>query len=244
MKQAAKTAIGRTGNENTLTGEPMEFIMREGSANDVKEPKPLQLVGNIDAPARYVENRIKTFDAMEAHVEVDREKFQLTLVTEETSAYANRITGKLELTEKYKALGINDGEYVNNFDMADRIKKYRSLFTSRDAAMKLVSELRNFKAKVDKELELSDDKRGNVNVKKYQAVQSNLPETLPVEIPIFKGQKPIQFEVEVEVNPNDLSMTLVSPEANDIIHDNVDRIIDGELEKIRQVSEAILVIEK
>lgn len=41
--------------------------------------------------------------------------------------------------------------------------------------MKLVSELRNFKAKIDKELELSDDKRGNQRILKSQFVERNHP---------------------------------------------------------------------
>ena len=110
--------------------------------------------------------------------------------------------------------------------------------------MKRVGELRNCKAKVEREMELSDDKRGNINVRKSQAVDSNLPEALQVNIPIFKGQEKESFQIEVEVNPIDLSMTLVSPEANDIIRDKRDTIIDAQLTKIRQDDPQILIIEK
>ena len=140
-------------------------------------------------------------------------------------------------------MGINDGEYVSCFDLADRIKKNRTLFESREAAMKLVSTLRNFKARVERELELSDDKRGNVNAKKSQIVDSNLPESLKVTVPIFKGQPKQTFEVEVEVNPSDLSCTLASPEANDVIRTSVDAIIDGQLKDIDEMAPGILVVE-
>lgn len=104
--------------------------------------------------------------------------------------------------------------------------------------------LTDFKAKIERELELSDDKRGNVNIRKSQIVESNLPESLKVTCPIFKGQEPCTFEVEVEVNPNDLSCTLTSPEANDIVRTSRDGIINDQLSKIQEELPGLLVIEK
>ena len=78
--------------------------------------------------------------------------------------------------------------------------------------------------KVERDLELSDDKRGNINIKKSQAES------------IFKA--------EVEVNPNDLSMTLESPEANDLISDNRDNIINSQLSRIKDADASILIIEQ
>ena len=238
LEQAAKTAF-----ENA-DGKPVQIMLREGKANDVKEPQPIDITGNIDAPALFVENRHQTFDAESAHVEVDRENMKITLITEETSPYANRITGVMVFSEGFKKLKINNGEYISNFDMAELIKMNRSYFQSRDEAMKLVSELRNFKAKVERDLELSDDKRGNINIKKSQAVDSNLPKAFTLRIPIFKGQPENIFKAEVEVNPNDLSMTLVSPEANDLISDNRDNIINSQLSRIKDADASILIIEQ
>ena len=224
--------------------QAVQVILREGKANDVKEPKPLNIVGNIDTPTRFIGNRKDNFKHDTAHIEVERENYYMTLFIDEESPYRGAVTGRLEVTDDFKKLGINDGEYVSNFDMADRIKKNRTLFESREAAMKLVSELRNFKAKVEREMELSDDKRGNVNIRKNQAVDSNIPEALKVHLQIFKGQPAETFEVEVEVNPNDLSMTLVSPEANDIIRDQRDIIINRQLDIIGKMAPGILIIEK
>lgn len=234
----------RKALENSDGAEPVQIVVREGKANDVKEPKPLNIVGNIDTPTRFIGNRKENFKHDTAHIEVERENYYMTLFIDEESPYRGAVTGRLEVTDDFKKLGINDGEYVSNFDMADRIKKNRTLFESREAAMKLVSELRNFKAKVEREMELSDDKRGNVNIRKNQAVDSNIPEALKVHLQIFKGQPAETFEVEVEVNPNDLSMTLVSPEANDIIRDQRDIIINRQLDTIGKMAPGILIIEK
>lgn len=224
--------------------EPIQIVVREGKANDVKEPHGLNIRGNIDSPYRFLHQRKDDILVHEAHVEVNRDEMNIELVNDEHSAYADRVSGYLTLSQNFKTLGVNDGEYVSNFDLADRIKKLRTLFESRDAAMRLVSELRNFKAKIERELELSDDKRGNVNIRKSQIVESNLPESLKVTVPIFKGMEPITFEVEVEVNPNDLSCTLTSPEANDIIRTSRDNIIDEELSRIEKECPELLIIER
>lgn len=239
LGEATKAALEKADGIKAV-----QVVLREGKANDVKEPKPLNIVGNIDTPARFIENRLENFNHDTAHIEVEQENYYMTLFIDEESPYRGTITGRLEVTDDFKKLGINNGEYVSNFDMADRIKKNRTLFESREAAMKLVSELRNFKAKVEREMELSDDKRGNVNIRKNQAVDSNIPEALKVQLQIFKGQPAEAFEVEVEVNPNDLSMTLVSPEANDIIRDKRDSIINAELNTIHKMAPQILIIEK
>lgn len=239
LAEAARKAFETSDGEH-----PVQIILREGKANDVKEPKTLNIIGNIDSPYKFILARKEDILLQESHIEVDRDNMAMQLTCDELSAYADHITGKLELAQDFLALGVNTGEYVSNTDLADRIKKLRTLFESREAAMRLVTELRNFKAKIERELELSDDKRGNVNIRKSQIVESNLPESLKVTCPIFKGQEPCTFEVEVEVNPNDLSCTLTSPEANDIVRTSRDGIINDQLSKIQEELPGLLVIEK
>ena len=93
-----------------------------------------------------------------------RKKFQdekLVMVDEDPSnPYSPRITGQLQLSTEMSKIGINDGKYMTCFEMADRIKRLRSYFENRQQAMELVTTLRNFKAKVEKEMDISNDKRG------------------------------------------------------------------------------------
>ena len=220
-----------------------EFIIRKGDALPVKEPVPVNIMAQIDAPARWLEKRVTEIDQKQSHVVVCREGFCVSLITDERSAYMDIVRGKLELSEEMNRLGINNGEYITAFEMADLIKTNRSCFESTTVAMKLVTELRNFKAKVDKEIEASDDKRGNRRILAAQVVESNLPSSFRIVIPVFKGQPKQPIEVEVEVNPADLSCTLVSPEANDIVRTERDSIIDGVLSRIEAVAPDIVVIE-
>lgn len=223
---------------------PSDITIREGEALPLQEPEKVRLKGQITAPARWLEKRVDTIEQKKAFVLVSREGFLISLRIDETNHYFTEINGKLELSDEMKKFAINTGDYIGAFEMADMIKAYRSYFTSQADAMKLVNELRNFKAKIDKEIEASDDKRGNTKFLRSQIVESNLPKSFKLEIPIFKGQPKKTIEVEVEVNPDNLQCTLISPEANDTVLQERDNIMNDELAKIKETAPDIVIIEQ
>lgn len=241
-ENAEQRAIEKLTEMNIEDGKDM--VIRFGDALPLKEPKYVSINGTIDAPARWVEKRKDDIVSADAHILVDRDHMTITLNTDENNFYSDQIVGTLTLSTEIQEFGINTGEYMSCFDMADRIKQLRTYFETQQDAMKLVSELRNFKAKVDKELELSDDKRGNQKILRAQTVESNLPKSFNVNMPIFKGTEKRTFEVEVEINPNDLSCTLVSPDAHDIVVQERDNQMDAVLGRIAEAAPNIVIIEQ
>lgn len=241
-ENAEQRAIEKLTEMNIEDGK--DIVIRFGDALPLQEPKYVSIHGTIDAPARWVEKRKNDIVSADAHVLVDRDRMTITLNTDENSAYMDQIVGTLTLSTEMQEFGINTGEYMSCFDMADRIKQLRSYFETQQDAMKLVTELRNFKAKIDKELEVSDDKRGNQKILRAQTVESNLPKSFNVNMPIFKGTEKRTFEVEVEINPNDLSCTLVSPDAHDIVVQERDSQMDGVLVRIAEAAPNIVIIEQ
>lgn len=241
-ENAEQRAIEKLTEMNIEDGKDM--VIRFGDALPLKEPKYVSIHGTIDAPARWVEKRKDDIVSADAHILVDRDHMTITLNTDENNFYSDQIVGTLTLSTEMQEFGINTGEYMSCFDMADRIKQLRTYFETQQEAMKLVTELRNFKAKIDKELEMNDDKRGNQMIFKAQTVESNLPKSFKVNMPIFKGTGKRTFEVEVEINPNDLSCTLVSPDAHDIVVQERDSQMDGVLVRIAEAAQNIVIIEQ
>lgn len=241
-ENAEQRAIEKLTEMNIEDGK--DIVIRFGDALPLQEPKYVSIHGTIDAPARWVEKRKDDIVSADAHVLVDRDQMTITLNTDENSAYMDQIVGTLTLSTEMQEFGINTGEYMSCFDMADRIKQLSTYFETQQEAMKLVTELRSFKAKIDKELELSDDKRGNQTIMRAQTVESNLPKSFKVNMPIFKGTEKRTFEVEVEINPNDLSCTLVSPDAHDIVVQERDSQMDGVLARIAEAAPNIVIIEQ
>lgn len=241
-KTAEQRAIEKLTELNT--DESKETVIRFGDALPLKEPKAVSISGTIDAPARWVEKRKDDIVSADSHVLVDRDRMTITLNIDENSAYMDQIVGTLTISTEMHEFGINTGEYMSCFDMADRIKQLRTYFETQQEAMKLVTELRSFKAKIDKEMELSDDKRGNQKIMRAQKVESNLPKSFNVKMPIFKGTEERTFEVEVEINPNDLSCTLVSPEAHDFVVQQRDDQMNAVLGRIGDAAPNIVIIEQ
>lgn len=221
-----------------------EVVIRHGKAVELHEPERVRISGTIDAPARWLEKRADCIREKCCHVLVDRDKMAIKLQCDENDYYGTSITGSLQLSEEYRRFGINSGEYRTHFELAELIKMNRSYFENKTAAMKLVSELQNFKAKVDKEVEQSDNNRGDRRLLVAQAVKHNLPESFTLIIPIFKGVSEQTIEVEVYVNPSDLTCTLVSPEANDIVVSSRDALMDSVIERIRTAAPDVVIIEQ
>ena len=106
----------------------------------------------------------------------------------------------------------------------------RTLFDSKETAAKLVTQLRDFRVKVEKDIQSNEDDRANKSMKVAQAVESNLPETFTLTVPLFVGLKPETFVVEVVIDPEDFSCSLLSPDASDMIKTEKEEAIKAQME--------------
>lgn len=231
---------------NGLPAQCGEIVIREGKAMEIHEPVKVNISGTLDAPARWLETRMRLELVNQGanHVLVDRENLSITLQCNENNYYGSRIVGSLIISPEFRRFGINEGEYITNFEMAELIKMNRSFFETKATAMKLVTELQNFRAKVDKEIEKSDNNRGDKRLLINQVVQSNLPEAFNIKIPIFKGTSKQTINVEVYINPSDLSCTLTSADVNDLLEEMRDNEMDAVIDRIKTVCPDIVIIEK
>jgi len=219
-----------------------EVVITHQKGQDAIKPHPLHIEGNIDAVSSWLNKY-----AQGAYIVVNRNNMKIVLFFDLTPGYhiADIIEGQLSYHPDFKKWGINEGKGWDNDELAEFIKMNRSCFKSKADAMKLSGELKNLKIKVDKEVEASSDNRGNVKVLAAQTViNSSIPKSFLLNVPVFKGQDKQEFEVEVYVNPNNFQVTLVSPDANDIKDAVRDNIINEEIEKIEQIAPNIPIIEQ
>jgi hypothetical protein len=232
---------------NGITGN--EIITREGKAPDIYVPKPLIINGNIDTVTRYLEKQKTIVPVWEgvlfANIQIDRsdEKMTISLFVDPKGQSPDSITGKLEFHEDFLKFGVNSGITMQPSELAELIKMNRSCFKDRDIAMNLVKELKSFKAKVDKVLEKVVDDRANYTLHKSQAVESNIPESFFLTVPIFKGQPKESINIEININAENFGCSLISPEANDYISENKNRIIDEQIKLIKMAVPEICIIE-
>lgn len=229
----------------TLTESNQILEVRQGQALEIKPPLSIEIFGVLDSPLKWLEKRRDTIDLNKAHIVVDRDKKSISLVFNETNEYEHSIVnGRLSIHPIFEKFGINSGRYRTPLEMAELFKMNRSYFENTQTAMELVSLLKAFKAKVNKEVEQEiDTNKGDKKLIFNQVVDSNLPPTFNVDLPIFKGGEKHVLELETYFNPDDLTCTLVSPQANDIIEQVTDTSIDSVLDLIKQITDSLPIIE-
>lgn len=228
-----------------ITTDQKEMIIREGKAIDIPAPINLVLSGTIETPRLFLTKRLIIIDHLKSNICVNYEKMGILLTVNENNAWTKAlIEGKIEMLNDYKKYEINTGTNWTPHALADFMKMNRSDFESKEAALKLINQLNNFTAKVNKELESTKDDRANYSLKRRQIVETNLPESFLICVRIFKGMKPVPIIVEVSINPETLNCVLISPSVNDYIHDNVEIQIAEEIAKIALLAPEIVIIEQ
>lgn len=234
--------------------ENNEVIIRTGEAERIApDRKSINISGNLDTAFNYLNHPPKWFTDRRvldnsspfefSNLKVDRDAMVIELVVDEGMEHECSYKGQLKLDPVFKKFGINSGESFTTHELAELIKMHRSYFDTKDTAMKLVSELRNFKAKIDKQVENADDQRGNKRVLYQQAVDSNIPGEFNLIIPIFQGYKKQTILVEISIDASDFSCRLISPEAADFINEHKNDLIDAQLSAISELFEHLKVFE-
>lgn len=233
--------------------ERVEAIIREvNEVNElpVKRPVILAIQGTIGAPHEFLARRIDQSDQINqkrCHILIDREKITIALVYNENDEY-NRgtITGSLQVHPKFKEFGINTGKVWAPTELGMFFKMNRAFFTTKEENMKLVHELMNFTATVNNNLQKAANEKGDRTDYFNQVVNSNLPKSFNLIIPIFKGSKPETIEVETfaQIDGRDVAFMLISPGAQAVMEELRDAVIDKEIDFIRQLCPDIAIIEQ
>lgn len=229
-------------------GKPIEVVLREGEtpvALDPKEPEKVVINGTIDAPFRWLEKRVELINQKSTNIIVNRDKMGLALTIDETNYYQTGISGILQPSKEMQEFGINVEKKWEPIKLSKFIKMHRAFFTDKSQNMMLVSTLKNFKAKVNQDIERSKEENGSKVDNYSQVVDSNLPKSFKLSIPLFKGFSCEEIDVEIyaDVDGRDVSLSLVSAGANEAIEEYKNKVIDEQLDAIRQIAPDIVIIE-
>ena len=216
----------------------------------VLEPKKLNISGNITAVYDFLEKRWNAqdnqIDHCRTHVLIDRDNMAMTLNINETDQRNNKVVvGSIQLSRQYKAFGVNSSKMWESTDLGNFFRINRSYFENKEKNMELVNLLKRFVAKVNTEVERETKDNGSVTDVYKKVVDSNLPEAFTVKVPIFKGSAPEVFSIEIiaHVEGRHAVLELISPDAEAVVEDVRDKMIDSEIKKITELAPEIPIIE-
>lgn len=229
-------------------GTPIEVVVREGKAAEQlpnHEPMRVTISGTIDTVSRWLEKKVELIDQRRAYISVSRDDMSISLTDRENDYYSNSISGSLELSKEMREFGINQERRWDPIKLSQFLKMHRAFFRDKASNMGLVSILKNFKAKVNQDIERSKEENGSKTDNYSQVVDSNLPKSFKLNIPLFKGFTCEEIEVEIyaDVDGRDVSLSLVSAGANEAIEEYKNRVIDGEIEAIKGIAPDIVIVE-
>lgn len=229
-------------------GKPIEVVIREGKAPvalDPKEPVRVTINGTIDALYRWLEKRVELIDQKTSNIIVNRDRMAMSLSINETDYYQTKVSGALQESKEMVEFGINTDKKWEPIKLSQFFKMHRAFFKDKSENMILVSTLKNFKAKVNQDIERSKEENGNKVDNYSQVVDSNLPKSFKLNIPLFKGFACEEIEVEIyaDVDGRDVSLSLVSAGANETIEEYKNKVIDDQLNTIREIAPDLVIIE-
>ena len=229
-------------------GNPIEVVIREGNAPtpiDPKEPEIVNISGTIEAPFRWIDKRIDLIDQKRSNLIVNRDEMSITLTINEDDYYGSMIVGCLRSSREMIEFGINTDKKWEPIKLSQFFKMHRAFFKDKTENMMLVSTLKNFKAKVNQDIERSKEENGSKTDNYSQVVDSNLPKSFKLNIPLFKGFACEEIEVEIyaDVDGRDVSLSLVSAGANEAIEEYKNKVIDTEIEAIKSKAMDLVIIE-
>lgn len=232
--------------------KPIEVIVRKGEAAKAVDPLPKKapikvgISGVIATPADWLEKRVSEIDQKKAHVLVNRDKMTLTLIINEDDEYTKgEVKGSIAFTDTFIKTKINNEheEWEPN-KLGKFFRLNRALFDDKDEGKNLIEKLLNFTAKAKVEIQKQQDPNGSRADVFRQEVEGGLP-NFKLKFAIFKGTPKETFEVEFThfIQDGDCYLQLISPGANEVMYDYVDKCIDVELERIKGIAPDIAILE-
>lgn len=260
--------------ENYTGDKPIVIIQRKDNAKKELDPIPakapvaLDIEGIISTPRTWLEQRAKYIVIKNARLEVLREDGEINLIINENESHGEiefdtittkngfpmdfaggEVMGKIEYTEIYKQLHINDFKhFFNPVELAKFMRLHRAIFPDNEQAAVLIAKLKNIDAKISGDYKKECETHGTISKTDYysQHVTHNLPESFKINIAIFKGAPKETFEIEIDADIVDgkIGVQLVSPAISDADEEVRDALINEEIEAIKKLCPDLVIIEK
>lgn len=122
------------------------------------------------------------------------------------NAYGTEVTGALEFTKYLDQFHINQPVLHKREELVKLLRFSRQLFRDGDKYEELLKAYQTFDFKAYIEAAESRDTRGNKAGSMSKKVETNLPDSFILSLPIFKGQGNEQFRVDICFDTTDASI--------------------------------------
>lgn len=185
-----------------------EAVLRIGEAAPIVMPKKVNLQTSVSGPREYFEKIAKTRQPAETPIEgvavvtVSDDNLSITLSANPEDEYAPIVKGKLVPNPELNDFQINkkNGKFTAK-QLAEMLREnFHNLVTDKATFRDFTQKILNLNYKVTKEVEASDDERGNVVDNFVQKLTvDDIPKSIKFNAPIYLGEKSVEFEAQLGV---------------------------------------------
>ena len=181
----------------TVSNGTQEITIRHAKGLDAVEPLKVSLTGVITSPLDFVRTRKGTIDLNTAVVIVNKQQKFIKLECDPSDRYATVVVGKLEVSEGVNLFQINTSKTFTRDQLIQLIRFNRRFFANRDEQEKFLSAVSKFAVNANVQGKQESDTRGNRVAHLDKVVNTNVPETIALFMPLFQGENPVKFVVDV-----------------------------------------------
>lgn len=221
-----------------INNDKDEIIIREGKAQEIKDPKIIDLFGSIFAPADYLEKKKKEYKPESSYLAVDSNNRVLTLNLDAKNHFGTMIQGKLQKSQELEMFMINESKTWSNRELVKLFRMNKHLFVDHEEHRELISALEKFHASIEKKSVDFNDNKGNLEKSMKMALKdtSMTIESFKLRLPIFSGmgteKSTIRVEFIIDISDASLMFYLISDELYQIIEEEKERIFSEQIERI------------
>lgn len=205
---------------------------------------PINLDGHrvetsIEGPAKYAEQRLSNhnLDVSKATVTFSYSKGNIKLDSDPHHPLHGVVVGKLVEDVNFKAFSINSGKQFSRKELLALFRFNRRFFVDGELCGELITELNSLQLNANQQMKEHDDDRGSMDYQFQQQVESSLPQSFELIIPVFVGLKPQRVEVDLrfQVLGNKVDFWLESPELQEIKDKLAEEVIVDEVDKLESL---------
>ncbi|GAA4328315.1 hypothetical protein [Flaviaesturariibacter amylovorans] len=216
-----------------------EIVIREGVALEPKPPRSIRIAGNITAVSDFLSVRRQSghghqnVDLSKAIVIVNKKDLTIRLELDPEDAYGAEVVARLEVSDELKQFGINTTTTFTREALVKLIRFNKVWFDNdADKHASLLASYMAFNAQASTDMQQASDTRGNRTNNLQKTVNTNVPTEFILNIPVFKGEDPERFRVEIclDVTDGGARFWFESVELHELMQRRTDEIFNAQLE--------------
>lgn len=228
VKDLAQFAKNGKITIEVLEGPAQKFL----DPVDPIEKGILDLTGHVGTIYNFLSRRNHLFKPDECHIRVEANAMHFKgNECDDHNEYATIIRSKITETGKFQNLAVNSDKSFEALELAGYLRRRKNMFINPEQFDKVFTALSSFKAEIKRQVETANDKTGNYVNSIQQTVTHNMPRKFDLKVQIFEQTYPVQIEIEVDVNPNDLSCSLMSFDLDEKYETLRESLFEGELDQ-------------